>query len=47
MTKRGLLQGCEQITTLFAQRRQVRANPAKDLGSHMRAEAARDLLLHG
>src|SRR6266446_10519577 len=46
MTQKGLLQGGEQIETLFAQRRQVAAKTAKDLGSHRRAEAARDLLLH-
>ena len=46
MTKKGLLQGGEQIKTLFAQRRQIRAKTAKDLGSHRCAEAARDLLLH-
>src|SRR6266567_3682140 len=46
MTKKSLLQGGEHIETLFAQRRQVRAKTAKDLGSPRRAEAARDLLLH-
>ena len=46
MTKKGVLQGGEQIETLFAQRRQVRAKTAKDLGSPRCAEAARHLLLH-
>src|SRR5205823_4707675 len=46
MTKKGLLQGGEQIETLFVQRGQVRAKTAKELSSPRRAEAARDLLLH-
>ena len=46
MTKKGVLQGGEQIEALFAQRRQVSAKAAKNLGSSGRAEAARDLLLH-
>ena len=46
MTKKGVLQGGEQMTPLFAQRRQVRAKTAKDVGSPRCAEAARDLLLH-
>src|SRR6266478_6123624 len=46
MTKKGLLQGGEQIKTLFAQAREIRAKTAKDLSSLRRAEAARNLLLH-
>ena len=46
MTKKGVLQGGEQIKPLFAQRRQVRAKTAKDLSSLRCAEATRDLLLH-
>ena len=46
MTKKGLLQGGEEIEALFAQRRQVSAKAAKDLGSSGCAEAARHLLLH-
>ena len=46
MTKKGLLQGGEEIEALFAQRRQISAKAAKDLGAPRRAEAARHLLLH-
>ena len=46
MTKKGVLQGGEQIEALFAQRRQVSPKAAKNLGSPGRAEAARHLLLH-
>ncbi len=46
MTKKSVLQGGEEIEALFAQRRQVSAKAAKDLGSSGRAEAARHLLLH-
>ena len=46
MTKKGVLQGSEQIETLFVQRGQVRAKTAKEQSSPGCAEAARDLLLH-
>ena len=46
MTKKGLLQGREQIASLFVQRRQIATDATKDLGSGLGAKAARDLLLH-
>src|SRR2546421_12818688 len=45
MTKKGELQSRQQIETLFAQRRHVAADAAKDLSALWRTEAARDLLL--
>ncbi len=46
MTKKGELQSRQQIEALFAQRRQVATDTAKELSALGRPEAAGDLLLH-
>ena len=46
MTKKGELQSGQQIEALFAQRRQVATDAAKELSALGRTEAARDRLLH-
>ena len=45
MTKKGELQSRQQIEALFAQRRQVAADAAKELSALRRTEAAGDLSL--
>src|SRR5690242_21911351 len=46
MAAQSRLQSRQERKTLFAQGRQIAANPAKSLCSCQTAEAARDLLLH-
>ncbi len=45
MTKKGDLQSRQQIEALFAQRRQIAPDAAKDLRTRQRTEATGDLLL--